>query len=460
MSLLATFILDGDKLSWNQLRSLVDIDSRLPKANAELILFFARQPNQESLEILNHYKSVRCYWPKTHQVEPVQKAILSAGGTWTIFTSLENLLNNHAAIVNEVKSRNAGYVICRFNEHLPLFLRRIGVRDISATPYIAVRRPFALSVSDSLAVYNHKGVVKQADKYAGIAFVYRPKSSLPAFLPRKIIFFRPYVRIGLRLIKRSAHEFFQKIWSLPRNALIKIRARVRLAQVGQIAYDPDTPVFIITRDRLEPLEKLVKWIEKEGLSNIVFVDNASTYPPLLAYFGKTPYEVVRLPRNAGHKSPWTEGVIDVYAKGRPFIVTDPDVLPDKDTHGAVKYFVELLNKYKDRVKVGFALHINDLPDYFDLKQNVIDWESQFWQEQIEEGVYDAPLDTTFALYRGGVPHTIGPALRTAKFQARHEPWYVNSSKPGKEILYYRENADRVVGTWGLKKGDLSSIYTE
>lgn len=42
-------------------------------------------------------------------------------------------------------------------------------------------------------------------------------------------------------------------------------------------------MFVLCRDRVEPLRELVDWLELAGLERIVLIDNDSAYEPLLAY---------------------------------------------------------------------------------------------------------------------------------------------------------------------------------
>lgn len=67
-------------------------------------------------------------------------------------------------------------------------------------------------------------------------------------------------------------------------------------------------------------------------------------------------------------------------------MTDPDIIPDKSSHGATRHFMNLLNKYGNIVKVGFGLEINDLPDHYALKQNVLHWENLILEKPVEDGV--------------------------------------------------------------------------
>ena len=66
---------------------------------------------------------------------------------------------------------------------------------------------------------------------------------------------------------------------------------------------------------------------------------------------------------------------------------------------ALAFFRRLLDRYSDHAKVGFGLKIADLPKHYRFSRDVRNWEGQFWAREVEPGVYDAPIDTTFALHR-------------------------------------------------------------
>lgn len=223
---------------------------------------------------------------------------------------------------------------------------------------------------------------------------------------------------------------------------------------------PDIPVLVVCRDRLTPLVDLVDWLEAEGMTRIVLLDNDSTYPPLLAYLERSEHEVLRLDNSRGHLAAWDPRVQAVVGEG-PYVVTDCDVVPDARAHGAIGRFAGLLNRYRGVDKVGFGLRIDDLPSHYELREQVIAWERQFWQNEVEPGVYRADIDTTFALYRGGTTHRLRPALRTGPhFVARHEPWYVDSRDVPDELRHYRGRARAEVTTWGESAATSDPSRTE
>lgn len=206
----------------------------------------------------------------------------------------------------------------------------------------------------------------------------------------------------------------------------------------------ETPIIINNFNRLTFLRELIERLEKCGYKNIYIIDNASTYPPLLDYYDKLKYKIYRLEDNVGFLSFWKTEIYKQF-KNQYFVYTDSDVVPsDECPDDFLSYFYFLMKKYPRASKVGFSLKIDDLPDTFSNKAKVLDWESKFWDNELEPGIYKAAIDTTFALYR---PNVKGGAffhdfmIRTAgKYSAKHLPWYNDDSNPTEEEKYYIANA--------------------
>ncbi|MES2592727.1 MAG: glycosyltransferase family A protein [Bacteroidota bacterium] len=210
------------------------------------------------------------------------------------------------------------------------------------------------------------------------------------------------------------------------------------------------PIIINNRNRVTYLSELIGWLEKHGYKNIYIIDNNSTYPPLLQFYETTSYKVFRLKENVGHLSLWKTGIIKQFQQNY-YVYTDPDVIPVEGCpDNILEFFMEKLQKYRNIEKVGFGLKIDDLPNHYIDKQKVIDWESKFWKKEIEKDIFDAELDTTFALYR---PYTNGAlwvqkAYRTGgKFVARHLPWYEDSTNESEETLFYKKEIKKGSSHW-------------
>ncbi len=209
------------------------------------------------------------------------------------------------------------------------------------------------------------------------------------------------------------------------------------------------PVLIICRDLVTDLKLLINWFEKTGHENIILLDNNSSYPPLLEYLSASPHEVVKLNSNLGHKSPWISKFVERFDKSTPFVVTDPDLLPDPEApEDSFEYFQELLLRYKKFDKAGFGLHIDDIPVINPYRDQIIQWEEPFWNKELESLVYAAHLDTTLALHRPQTPYKVTEAIRTGRpYMAKHLPWYRDPHNPNEETAYYLMNRDNQVGYW-------------
>jgi len=190
-------------------------------------------------------------------------------------------------------------------------------------------------------------------------------------------------------------------------------------------------------------------LEAVGQRQIWLCDNDSTYPPLLDYLATTPHHVVRNGRNLGHRAPWLSGLAAELGNDRPFIVSDPDVVPTTACPpDALALFERTLQQHPELDKVGFSLKIDDLPDHYANKAAVITWETPFWSDRFSPLFYRAPIDTTFAMYRAGFGHNNERALRSAPpYEARHLPWYQDSSAPTEEDRYYADHVDRTITNW-------------
>jgi hypothetical protein len=215
------------------------------------------------------------------------------------------------------------------------------------------------------------------------------------------------------------------------------------------------PIIINNRNRYTYLVQLITWLEKNGYSNIYIIDNDSTYPKLLDYYATTKHTIFRLKENVGNYSLWRTGIYKQFINDY-YIYTDPDVLPIEECPGdAIEVFMNLLKKYKGVEKVGFGLKIDDLPDHYADKEKVLVWEKKFWEKQIEKDLYDAEIDTTFAVYRPYANRGIWvpSAYRTGgKYIMYHLPWYENTTNPTEEDSYYKSHVRPGISHWThLKK---------
>jgi len=206
------------------------------------------------------------------------------------------------------------------------------------------------------------------------------------------------------------------------------------------------PVYLNVRDRVTDLKALVRWLEDAGHTNIILLDNDSSYEPLLDYLTECPHDVVRLGANYGSRSLWRSKRVPDH----PFIYSDPDLIPIPECpQNAVERLWELF-EYYPHPRVGLGLYLDDVPETLQSLQ----WEKSLVRKrlELEPGVFDSYIDTTFAIHRAKAPQVFPTfGIRTGfPYQMRHTPWY-RISNPTEEEAYYLANAI---------KGPLGSSWAE
>ena len=214
------------------------------------------------------------------------------------------------------------------------------------------------------------------------------------------------------------------------------------------------PIIINNFNRLSCLRTLIQRLQSDGYLNIYVLDNASTYPPLLEYYDSNndQIEVLRLSENLGYLALWKSKYWKKF-KNSFYVYTDPDVVPSEDCPGDyIEHFYSVLTEHLSLEKIGFSLDITDLPDSFAHKDEVILHEKKFWSQKNEFGFYNAPIDTTFALYR---PRSQGGYWCTAwrspePYIAKHLPWYEDSANLSEESKFYKELVSESTH-WSQKK---------
>lgn len=210
------------------------------------------------------------------------------------------------------------------------------------------------------------------------------------------------------------------------------------------------PVFIICRDRVNNLRKLVKWLEKTNQAEIILVDNDSRYPPLLEYLNTSPHLVYWLKSNHSKWAPWKEDLINKHPSDY-FVVCDPDVLPVKKCPlDAIEYFIQALKDHPNHLGVGPALEIKNLPNHYAAKQDLIKWENRYWEKPVDDGkFFEAVIDSAFITLREGSQlDAEKPSLRANyPYVFRHETWYMDTHNPSEEDFFYISRCDPNRAHW-------------
>jgi hypothetical protein len=215
----------------------------------------------------------------------------------------------------------------------------------------------------------------------------------------------------------------------------------------------EVPVFVPCYNNPTYARGMLRQLRALGFRRVVLVDNASTSPDMRAWLGGLGGEadVVALAENLGPRDIFLDPR-NLALLPRHFCVTDPDLalnpaLPD----GFLGDLAALAERHRVG-KAGFALDISDREamrdDLFRIGERdwkIWEWEAQFWEKalgSLEDGdaVYDAMIDTTFALYDKERFDPADPlrAVRVAgRFTARHLPWYRDLGLPDAEAAHYR-----------------------
>ena len=217
----------------------------------------------------------------------------------------------------------------------------------------------------------------------------------------------------------------------------------------------DVPIFINARDRLGIMKKLIDWLLDAGYRNLIILDNASTYPPLLEYYSalekNSRVKIVRLGKNLGYKALWLSGILEQMKISTPYVYTDPDVLPiERCPKNFVKRLMDILDANHELRKVGLGLVWEDITFFH--ADGVKKLESNFYNgTQVGENLHYAQVDTTFALYPNVRHYNLRFSMRTTgNLMAYHLPWYFDYDNLPEDERYYMEHADRsstIARTW-------------
>jgi len=203
--------------------------------------------------------------------------------------------------------------------------------------------------------------------------------------------------------------------------------------------------YIINYNRLTFPLLMVDFLSKNPELEIIFIDNSSTYPPLLSWYeSQNKFEVIKSHRNRGNCVFWRNRIID--RASIPFIVTDPDLDLSNVPLDFLDVLKEGLCRYPDKSKCGFGLEIDDFPDdKNDYQKRAVEIEKSLRGEF--DGIYyygkNAQIDTTFALYNKKSKQNFLPAIRTGKpYVARHLPYYYTKDNITEEDIYYVNSATK------------------
>lgn len=223
------------------------------------------------------------------------------------------------------------------------------------------------------------------------------------------------------------------------------------------------PIFIITKDRLSVLKESILSYEKNISTpyEIVIHDNNSTYEPMVEYLKDLEKDGIKIYRYKENNLEIIDRTINAWYKNNDskyYVVTDPDISLDcNGKTDILDFYSYMLNKYKCTV-VGPMLLIDDIPDYYPLKNKVLEkHEKRFWGGKFKNIRWNGKnvkflrtkIDTTFGVYEKSFDFKrLNKGIRTCHpYVARHLDWYIDESNMTEDQKYYLENASKLAH-WG------------
>lgn len=225
----------------------------------------------------------------------------------------------------------------------------------------------------------------------------------------------------------------------------------------------DIPVLIMMRDLLTWPRAMVKDLRgMNGCGEVVLLDNASTYPPLLDWYdsGADGCTVLKLGENVGNRCAWRKDVIERFVTGRLYAVTDPDLSLSGIPADGLEFLASGIHRGHPEgyLKAGFSLRTDDLPRRPGLiRSHVLGWEEDAFnpkRSRLDGDFFDFAVDTTFAVYlkedlasMPGGPSYDRSLRAKSPYTARHLPWYVHPRNATEEYLYYARHYGRREPAW-------------
>jgi hypothetical protein len=207
-------------------------------------------------------------------------------------------------------------------------------------------------------------------------------------------------------------------------------------------YQDTIPVFIISYNNAIYVKNMVNQLKNFDIKPIIIDNNSDdkdSIKILKELSDKNEASVIFSDKNFGCFVGFLNPIYEVLPNY--FAYTDPDLELNKNLP---KDFLEILKGVTDEFKVykaGFALELLDeemidltmtkyqgVPKIKEIKLTVRDWESKYWRFRLEHPtleIYQANLDTTFALYnKKNLLDNFYDGVRVAgDFSCIHLPWY-------------------------------------
>lgn len=209
--------------------------------------------------------------------------------------------------------------------------------------------------------------------------------------------------------------------------------------------------YVVFRDRLTYAGRCLDALFRAGL-DVTVIDHGTTFPDAVAWLKALERAGVPVWYHGGGspRDLWGRPQFREAAEAEPFVLTDPDVVPDENCPADwPQHLLDLLARHPETPKVGLGLRIDDLPDHYPRKRQVIEWENQYWARQVEPGLWDAGVDTTLAVNRqlNGAGHSLTGMRTGPPYTAHHLAWYEDPENLPDDVAHYYRNLEAGISFW-------------
>lgn len=203
------------------------------------------------------------------------------------------------------------------------------------------------------------------------------------------------------------------------------------------------PIYLTNMNRLTTTKKMVEDLFiLNGDAKINIIDNASTYPPLLEWYDeiKNDVNIIKQETNLG---PWTFFYSGHFSKCEEdfYVYSDADLeINPNMPYNWQEIMIDHINKY-DR-KASLVLRLDDIPDDYEFKSNIINHQNVCWYDTGIPDLYKAITDMTFSMDKKSKGHRYDSMRLGGNFACRHIPWYIDFNNITEEETYYLEHINR------------------
>lgn len=228
--------------------------------------------------------------------------------------------------------------------------------------------------------------------------------------------------------------------------------------------EDEIPIIIPTFNQVSYAKFMTSQLIELGIDNFVVSDNNSTYPEMTKWLDDISqnFRVLHLGHNLGPRIYSERGIVEYMPDY--FIVTDPDLIFNKNLPKTfINDFMDVITFY-DYAKIGFAMDIwGEASEKFFNANAVRFWEGRYWETPVakmQDGsiIYQAPIDTTFALHNknslmkqlnsGQVTFSANSLRVAGNYTCEHMGWWEKQPLTDEEYEYYKS-----VQTWASTENE-------